>query len=52
MFPALVPGVSYHIINRSTSREAGAQVRKEFTVKPGEKADLADILIEDPRSSN
>ena len=49
MFPALVPGVSYHIINRSTSREVGAQVRKEFTVKPDEKVDLGDILIEKPQ---
>jgi hypothetical protein len=52
VFPALVPGVSCYIINRSTPREVGPQVRKESTVKPGEKADLADILIEDPSSSN
>ncbi len=46
-FPALIPGASYRIIDRTTFRDAiGPQVRKEFTVKPGQTIDLGDILIE------
>jgi hypothetical protein len=50
-FPALIPGAMYRIIDRTTSREVGPQVRKEFTVKPGEKVDLGNILIEEPHAS-
>jgi hypothetical protein len=46
-FPALIPGASYRVIDRTTFREAvGPQVRKEFTVKAGETIDLGEILIE------
>jgi hypothetical protein len=48
-FLALIPGATYCIIDHTTSGEAGPQVRKEFTVKPGEKVDLGDILIEKPQ---
>ena len=49
-FPVLISGATYRIIDRTTSRDAvGPQVRKEFTVKPGEKVDLGDILIEKPQ---
>ncbi len=48
-FPALIPGASYRIVDRTTSREAsGPQVRKEFTVKPGETIDLGEIRIQNP----
>jgi len=47
--PALIPGATYRIIDDTTHRdEAGPQIRKEFTVKPGETLDLGDILIEKP----
>ena len=50
--PALIPGAWYRISDRSTmnDRDKGAQVRKDFTVKPGETLDLGDILIEKPPS--
>jgi len=48
--PALIPGATYRIIDRSTSRDPiGPQVRKEFTVKPGETLNLGDVLIEKPQ---
>jgi hypothetical protein len=47
VFPALIPGATYRIIDRSTMRTPnGPQLRKEFSVKPGEALDLGDILIE------
>ncbi len=49
VFPALIPGATYRIIDRTTTRTPnGPQLRKEFTVKPGEVLDLGDILIEPP----
>ena len=51
-FPALIPGATYRIIDRTASRETGPEVRKEFTVKPSEKVDLGDILIEKPQIGN
>ena len=49
--PNLVPGALYRICDRSTEDvpEKGVQVRKEFTVKPGEELDLGEILIERPQ---
>ncbi len=46
----LIPGALYRIIDFSTVRDPkkGPQVRKDFTVKPGETFDLGDILIEKP----
>jgi hypothetical protein len=50
VFPALIPGTTYQIVDRSTAGAApGMQLRKEFTVKSGETVDLGDILIEKPR---
>ncbi len=47
--PVLIPGATYRVTDRTTARtEAGPQLRKEFTVKPGETADLGDILIARP----
>jgi protocatechuate 3,4-dioxygenase beta subunit len=48
-FPALIPGATYRVIDYSTWRDpAGPQVRKEFTIQPGETLDLGDIRIEKP----
>ena len=49
--PDLVPGALYRISDSSTmnDREKGVQVRKDFTVQPGETLDLGDILIENPK---
>jgi RNA polymerase sigma factor (sigma-70 family) len=48
--PALIPGALYRISDFSTvnDRAKGMQIRKEFTVKPGQTLDLGDILIEKP----
>ena len=50
-FPDLIPGAVYRISDWSTFnvRMKGVQVRKDFTVKPGELLDLGDIVIEEPR---
>ncbi len=45
--PALVPGASYRLLDRSDPKEP---VRKAFAVNPGETLDLGDILIEKPAS--
>jgi hypothetical protein len=49
---ALIPGVPYRISDWSTVNVQGKgyQIRKDFTVKPGEFLDLGDILIEKPSS--
>jgi len=50
IFPALIPGATYRVYDRTTiDNEAGPQLRKEFTVKPGETLDLGDILMEKPQ---
>jgi len=51
--PALIPGAPYRIVDR-TPVFAGAalEVRKEFTVQPGEALELGDILIARPRGRN
>jgi hypothetical protein len=48
--PDLIPGALYRISDPSTGPDPnkGVQVRKDFTVKPGETLDLGDILIEKP----
>jgi RNA polymerase sigma factor (sigma-70 family) len=49
VLPVLIPGATYRFVDFTTARDrVGAQVRKEFTVKPGENLDLGDILIEKP----
>ena len=50
--PDLIPGALYRISDYSTrdDQDKGVQVRKEFTVKPGEALDLGDIVIEKPGS--
>jgi hypothetical protein len=49
VFPVLIPGATYRLVDHSPSRTPdGPQLRKEFTVKPGETVDLGDILIAKP----
>jgi hypothetical protein len=45
----LISGVLYRISDHS-DRAKGEQVRKDFTVKPGETLYLGDIRIERPQS--
>jgi len=48
-FPALIPGATYRVIDRTMSRgELDPQVRKEFRVESGETLDLGNVLIEGP----
>ena len=46
--PVLIPGAAYRFLDYTMGRQAVPQVRKEFTVKPGETLDLGDIRIEKP----
>jgi protocatechuate 3,4-dioxygenase beta subunit len=53
VFPALIPGAPYRLIDYTTARSpSGPQIRKEFSVKPGETLELGDILIERPIAVN
>jgi hypothetical protein len=49
---ALIPGATYRISDWSTVNVQGKgyQLRKEFSVKPGEMVDLGEILVEKPES--
>jgi RNA polymerase sigma factor (sigma-70 family) len=51
---SLVPGATYRISDYSARNipDKGVQVRKDFTVKPGETLDLGDILIEKPQPNS
>jgi RNA polymerase sigma factor (sigma-70 family) len=53
VLPALIPGATYRIIDRTAvvARNAGdgPQVRREFTVGPGEAIALGDILVAKPQ---
>jgi hypothetical protein len=48
--PDLIPGALYRLCDDSTLMPGnkGIQVRKDFTVQPGETLDLGDILVEKP----
>lgn len=49
--PDLIPGAWYRIVEYPSNRApegTGPQVRRDFTVKPGETLDLGDILDERP----
>ena len=48
VFPALIPGATYRIVNRGPRGPRGARVNTDFTVKAGEILDLGDIRIEKP----
>ncbi len=47
MFPVLIPGATYRFTDYTmyVRGQTGPEIRKEFTVKPGEKLDLGDIRI-------
>ena len=45
--PDLIPGASYRLRDRTDPK--GQQVRKDFTVQPGETVDLGDILVVKPQ---
>jgi len=47
---ALIPGAPYRIGDNSTFnlQGKGYQLRRDFTVQPGETVDLGDILVEKP----
>jgi hypothetical protein len=48
--PDLIPGALYRISDRTTVNDPKRmQIRKDFTVKPGETVDLGDILVEYPK---
>jgi hypothetical protein len=50
IFPALIPGAPYRILDATAARGGGGpEIRREFTVKPGEALDRADITIARPR---
>jgi hypothetical protein len=48
--PGLIPGATYRCIDHTAviPGEAGPEIRKEFTVKPGETLDLGEVRIEKP----
>ncbi len=48
--PALIPGATYRVLDYTAAirGQTGPEVRKEFTVKPGETVDLGDIRVEKP----
>jgi protocatechuate 3,4-dioxygenase beta subunit len=48
--PALIPGATYQVIDRTVVRTVPNPVRKEFSVKAGETVDLGDILIGKPEA--
>ena len=47
MLPVLIPGATYRFTDYTTfvRGQTGPEIRKEFTVKPGEKLILGDIRI-------
>jgi hypothetical protein len=56
ILPALIPGATYRIIDRSAAAARdvgeGPQVRREFTVGPGETVELGNVLIAGPPRRN
>ena len=48
--PVLIPGATYRFIDYTmyVRGQTGPEIRKEFTVKPGEKLNLGDIRIAKP----
>jgi hypothetical protein len=50
--PVLIPGATYRFIDYTTvvRGQVGPEIRKEFTIKPGQKLNLGDIRIAKPPS--
>jgi hypothetical protein len=50
--PVLIPGATYRFIDYSmyVRGQTGPEIRKEFTIKPGQKLNLGDIRIAKPSS--
>ncbi len=48
--PELIPGATYRIYDTTPGGGDNPQLRKEFTVKPGETLDLGEIRIEKPKA--
>jgi len=50
--PVLIPGATYRFVDYTMAvrGKTGPQLRKDFTVKPGEILDLGDIVIEKPQA--
>jgi hypothetical protein len=48
--PVLIPGATYRFVDYTmfVRGQTGPEIRKEFTVKPGEKLDLGNIRIAKP----
>ena len=48
--PVLIPGATYRFIDYTmfVRGQTGPEIRKEFTVKPGQKLNLGDIRIAKP----
>jgi hypothetical protein len=46
--PVLIPGATYRFVDYGVGRQAVPEIRKEFTVKPGETLDVGDILVKKP----
>ena len=51
--PVLIPGATYRFIDYTmyVRGQTGPEIRKEFTVKPGQKLNLGDIRVEKPPAS-
>ena len=50
--PVLIPGATYRFIDYTmfVRGQTGPEIRKEFTIKPGQKLNLGDIRIAKPPS--
>jgi hypothetical protein len=50
--PVLIPGATYRFIDYTmyVRGQTGPEIRKEFTIKPGQKLNLGDIRIAKPSS--
>ncbi|WP_406699205.1 sigma-70 family RNA polymerase sigma factor [Singulisphaera sp. Ch08] len=47
--PALIPGATYRVYDRSQDDTIGLHLREEFVARTGEAIELGDIVIEKPK---